>query len=129
MNQKLINKLYEARKEGKVNKEIEIAEKLGYFFLAGTIAKEHGLFNKAYKNFNKINQKKEIKIIEKIIYPKNYLTMRNFQRNKELYGGEDFKSKYKEKILCRKIKEKWFKQIKNSLTKKQKFLFNFGNYN
>ena len=32
MSQKLINKLYEARKEGKVNKEIEIAEKLNYFF-------------------------------------------------------------------------------------------------
>lgn len=130
MNQKLINKLYEARNKGQINKEIEIAEKLNYFFLAGTIAKEHGLFKIAYENFKKTNQKKEIKIIREIVYPRKHLTMRDIKKTKEFYGGEDFKKKYKEEHSFKYSKQQFYKKIKNYLkdslnknpTEKKKFL-------
>lgn len=97
MNQKLKNLLYKARREGKVNKEIEIAEKLNCYFLAGTIAKEHGLYKKAYENFKRNNQKEDMSMIQDIVNLKKIPAVIDIINN-NFYKKVDLKSKYKETL-------------------------------
>lgn len=113
MFQKLINKLDKAHKEGKINKEIEIAEKLGYFLLAGTIAKEHGLLKIAYDNFKKAKDIENINRIQEIIFQKKPLNIIKIQRHEEL--NERPSGIYKEKLDYGNWSKPFYRKIDNHL--------------
>lgn len=73
----------EANKKGQVTKQIDIAEKAGYYFLAGSLAEKNGLFKRACENFKKINDIdryiENIHKLNEIVFPKYFLTIKEIK--------------------------------------------------
>ena len=89
----------EAYEKGQVMKQIDIAEKAGYYFLAGSLAKEDGLFKKAYENFKRIEDIdsyiENIGRLNEIVFPKHSLTIKEIKRTEKSYGKRSSSILYK----------------------------------
>ena len=82
-----------ARDKGDFKTEIFLAEYLGFYFRAGKISKEHGLFKRAYENFKK---EKEYGLMDKLASINNLQKIKQLISSKksltakEIHGNEGF---------------------------------------
>ena len=124
---KVLNKIYELYNERKIKKGISLAEKAGCFFLAGQMAKEQGLFNKAFELYKKGKEKNNYifreecsKNYDKIIGLLNLnleesLTIRQIQKNEEIYNDRTLKI-YGERCDCGNWDKPWDSKVHKDLT-------------
>ena len=122
---KVLNKISETYNKRKIKKGISLAEKAGYFFLAGKIAKKQGWFNKAFELYKKGKEKHNYafrercldnydKIINLISLEKS-LTIKQIQKNEEICNDRILKI-YGERCDCGNWNRPWAKKINDDLT-------------
>ncbi|MEK6817289.1 MAG: hypothetical protein AABX80_00660 [Nanoarchaeota archaeon] len=109
----------EANKKGQVTKQIDIAEKAGYYFLAGSLAKIDGLFKRAYENFKKIKDIdsyiENINELNEIVFPKYFLTIKEIKITEKSYGRRSSSILYKERLEYKNGNKHFDKKINNDL--------------
>ncbi|MBI2004468.1 hypothetical protein HYS72_03325 [Candidatus Pacearchaeota archaeon] len=124
---KLLNKIFELHAKKKIKKGISLAEKAGYFFVAGNLSKEQGRLNKAFELYKKGKEKKNYALREACL--NNYdeiirllnlnleesLTIRQIQKNEEIYNDRILKI-YRERCDCGNWDKPRDSKVHNDLT-------------
>ena len=114
-----------ARKKGDFKTEIFLAEQLNFYFHAGEISESHGLFKRAYKNFqkeekkclrNKLDCVKKLNSLNKFLSSNNYLIVKEILKNKNISNINQEKCDYGNwnKIWINKVDENLIRIIKKS---------------
>ncbi len=93
MKQEISNERYElmktevkkAQENGDFKTEISLAERCGFYNYAGKISKLHGLFKRAYENFKKIGKNEKLEELDKIVFPKRFLKIKEIKKLLKIY--------------------------------------------
>lgn len=70
--------------EGNFKAKIFFAERYGFYNYAGKISRLHGLFKRAYENFKKIGKNEKLEELNKIIFPKRFIKVKEIRKNEKL---------------------------------------------
>jgi len=68
-----------AYEEGKIDEELKLTKDAGLYLVAGISAKKWFLLNEASECFKKVDYKKGLEPIKKVVYPKESLTLQELE--------------------------------------------------